>query len=64
LFASSSYAEPGAIASRTANVEGVQLHYLTAGHGPARFGALALGGIGIGAVAIGAFALGALAIGD
>jgi pimeloyl-ACP methyl ester carboxylesterase len=34
LFASPSYAAPAAIASRTANVDGVQLHYLTAGHGP------------------------------
>ena len=35
LFASSSYAAPTTISSRTANVDGVQLHYLTAGHGPA-----------------------------
>lgn len=34
LFASPSYAEPAAVASRTANIEGVQLHYLAAGHGP------------------------------
>ena len=35
LFASPSYAVSAAIASRTANVDGVQLHYLTAGKGPA-----------------------------
>jgi pimeloyl-ACP methyl ester carboxylesterase len=34
LLTSSSYAGPTAIASRTANVDGMQLHYLTAGHGP------------------------------
>jgi pimeloyl-ACP methyl ester carboxylesterase len=34
LFARPSCAEPAAIASRNANVDGVQLHYLTAGHGP------------------------------
>ena len=35
LLASLSYAAPTTISSRTANVDGVQLHYLTAGHGPA-----------------------------
>ncbi|MFZ0916651.1 MAG: alpha/beta hydrolase [Candidatus Udaeobacter sp.] len=35
LFASPSYAAPAEIASRTANIDGVQLHYLTAGKGPA-----------------------------
>jgi len=35
LFASPSYAAPAAIASRTANIDGVQLHYLIAGSGPA-----------------------------
>src|SRR5216110_2446030 len=35
LFASPSYAAPAAIASRTANIESVQLHYLIAGSGPA-----------------------------
>src|SRR5260370_19302121 len=35
LFASPSYAESVAIASRTADIDGVQLHYLTAGSGPA-----------------------------
>ena len=35
LFETESYAAPGEIASHTANVGGVQLHYLTAGKGPA-----------------------------
>jgi len=35
LFASPSYAVPAAIASRTASIDGVQLHYLIAGSGPA-----------------------------
>jgi pimeloyl-ACP methyl ester carboxylesterase len=35
LFVTESYAAPAEIASRTANVDGVQLHYLTAGKGPA-----------------------------
>ena len=35
LFATESYAAPAEIASRTPNVGGVQLHYLTAGKGPA-----------------------------
>ena len=35
LLASPSDGAPGEIASRTANVDGVQLHYLTAGKGPA-----------------------------
>ena len=35
LFASPSYAAPAAIASRTASIDGVQLHYLIAGSGPA-----------------------------
>src|SRR5438552_6707980 len=35
LLASESHAAPAAITSRTANVDGVQLHYLTAGRGPA-----------------------------
>ena len=35
LLATPSDAAPATIASRTANVDGVQLHYLTAGHGPA-----------------------------
>jgi len=35
LFASETYAAPAAIASRTANIDGVQLHYLIAGSGPA-----------------------------
>jgi len=35
FFASPTYAEPPAILSRTADTEGVQLHYLTAGRGPA-----------------------------
>ncbi len=35
LVAAESYAAPVEIASRTANVGGVQLHYLTAGKGPA-----------------------------
>jgi pimeloyl-ACP methyl ester carboxylesterase len=35
FFASPSYGAPTEIASRTANVDGVQLHYLTAGNGPA-----------------------------
>src|SRR5260370_3507644 len=35
LFASPSYAESVAIASHTADIDGVQLHYLTAGSGPA-----------------------------
>ncbi len=34
LFASPSYAAPAAIASRTASIDGVQLHYLIAGSGP------------------------------
>jgi pimeloyl-ACP methyl ester carboxylesterase len=34
LFASPSYAAPTTITSRTAKVDGVQLHYLTAGKGP------------------------------
>ena len=36
LFSASIYAEPSDknIVSRTAEVDGVQLHYLTAGHGP------------------------------
>ena len=33
LVATESYAAPAEIASRTANVGGVQLHYLTAGKG-------------------------------
>ncbi|HJW37763.1 MAG TPA: alpha/beta hydrolase [Candidatus Udaeobacter sp.] len=35
LFASETYAAPAAIASRTANIDDVQLHYLIAGSGPA-----------------------------
>jgi pimeloyl-ACP methyl ester carboxylesterase len=35
LFASWSYAAPAAIASRTAKIDNVELHYLTAGRGPA-----------------------------
>jgi len=35
LFETESYAAPAEIASRAANVGGVQLHYLTAGKGPA-----------------------------
>src|SRR5437870_12167517 len=35
LLATPSDAAPATIASRTANVDGVQLHYLTAGSGPA-----------------------------
>ena len=35
LVATESYAAPAEIASRTANVDGVQLHYLRAGKGPA-----------------------------
>jgi pimeloyl-ACP methyl ester carboxylesterase len=35
LFASESYAAVTPIASRTANIDGVQLHYLIAGSGPA-----------------------------
>ena len=35
LLASPSDGAPAEIASRTANVDGVQLHYLTAGQGPA-----------------------------
>jgi pimeloyl-ACP methyl ester carboxylesterase len=35
LFASVSQAQEKAIASRTAEIDGVPLHYLTAGHGPA-----------------------------
>jgi pimeloyl-ACP methyl ester carboxylesterase len=35
LFASPNYAAPAAIASRTASIDGVQLHYLIAGSGPA-----------------------------
>ena len=35
LFASPSYAAPASIASRTASIDGVQLHYLIAGSGPA-----------------------------
>lgn len=35
LFANPGYAGPGPIASRTANIDGLQLHYLTAGHGSA-----------------------------
>ena len=35
LFVSPSHAATAAIASRTADVDGVQLHYLTAGQGPA-----------------------------
>ena len=34
LFANSSYAAPAEIVSRMGNVDGVQIHYLTAGHGP------------------------------
>ena len=34
LFASGSHATPAVIASRAASIDGVQLHYLTAGHGP------------------------------
>jgi pimeloyl-ACP methyl ester carboxylesterase len=34
LFASPSYAAPAAIVSRTADIDGIQIHYLTAGHGP------------------------------
>src|SRR6476660_6025776 len=34
LFAKPADATPGAIASRNAEIEGVKLHYLTAGHGP------------------------------
>jgi pimeloyl-ACP methyl ester carboxylesterase len=34
ITASPSYAEQAAIVSRTVKVEGVQLHYMTAGHGP------------------------------
>jgi pimeloyl-ACP methyl ester carboxylesterase len=34
FFAGLSYAGPAVIASRTADIDGVQLHYLTAGHGP------------------------------
>jgi pimeloyl-ACP methyl ester carboxylesterase len=33
-IASSVYAGPQTIVSRTADIDGVQLHYLTAGHGP------------------------------
>ena len=35
LFASPSDAATAAIASRTADIDGVQLHYLSAGSGPA-----------------------------
>ena len=35
LFAAWSYAAPAAIASRTAKIDNVELHYLTAGRGPA-----------------------------
>jgi pimeloyl-ACP methyl ester carboxylesterase len=35
LFAGPVHAAPAAIASRTANIGGVQIHYLTAGSGPA-----------------------------
>lgn len=35
LVATPSYAAPAAISSRAANIDGVQLHYLTAGNGPA-----------------------------
>ncbi len=34
-FASEGHAAPAAIASRTASIDGAQIHYLTAGHGPA-----------------------------
>ena len=35
LFASSIHARPATIASRAGNIDGVQIHYLTAGSGPA-----------------------------